>query len=73
MRPFCITRWTAKAKFFESILHNCEALLETLHSISVNNDGVTCLEVSTKASRIHAEHETFDLFFAIAVCTKFIH
>ena len=60
-------------KSFESVLHNCEALLETLLSISVVNDGVTCLEVTTKASGIHANLETFDLFFATAFCTKFIH
>jgi len=41
-RPFFLSRWTAKAKSFDSVLHNCEALLETLLSISVVNDGVTC-------------------------------
>ena len=72
MRPFCPTRWTAKAKSFESVLHNCRTLLETLLSISVVNDGVMCLEVTTKASGIPAKLEAFGLFFSIAVCTKFI-
>jgi len=48
-----------------------EAVLDILLSIAVGNDGVTCLEVETKASGIHAKLETFDLFFVIAVCTKF--
>jgi len=63
LRPFCPTRWTAKAKSFESVLHNCAALQETLISISVVNYQVTCLEVTTKASGIHAKLETFGLFF----------
>ena len=33
LRPLCPTRWTAKAKSFHSVLHNYEALLETLDSI----------------------------------------
>ena len=57
------TRCSAKAKFLESVLHNYEALLETLLSIAVGNDGVTCLEVTTKASGIHTELETYDLSF----------
>jgi len=73
LRPFCHTRWTAKAKSFESDLHNCEALLETLLSVSVVNYQVTCLEVTIKTSGIHAKLEAFGLFFAIAVYTKFIH
>jgi len=73
LRLFCLTRWTAKAKSFESVLHNCEALLKTLLSISVVNDGVTCLEITTKASGIHAHLETFDLFSARVVFIKFIH
>jgi len=71
LRPLCPTRWTAKAKSFEWVLHNYEAMLEILLSIAVGNDGVTCLEVETKASEIHAKLKTFDLFFVIAVCTKF--
>jgi len=62
---------TAKAKSFESVLRNYEALLETLLSIAVCNDCVTCLEVTTKASGMHAELERCDLSFAIAVCTNF--
>ena len=54
---------TAKAKFFESVLHNYEALLETLLSVAVGNDGVTSVDVTTKASGIHAKLETCDLFF----------
>jgi len=73
LRPFCHTRWTAKVKSFESALHNCEALLETLLSVSVVNYRVTCLEVTAKASGVHAELETFGLYFAIAVYTNFIH
>jgi len=62
LRPFCPTRWTAKAKSFELVLYNCEALLETLLSISVVNYQVMCLEVTTKGSRIYAKLETFGLF-----------
>jgi len=73
LRPFCPTKWTAKAKSFESVLHKSEALLETLVSISIVNYQVTCLKVTTKASGIHAKLEAFDLFLAKAVCTKFIN
>jgi len=62
---------TAKAKSFQSVLHNYEALLETLLFVAVGIDGVTCLKVTTKASGIHTKLEKCDLFFAIAVCTKF--
>ena len=71
LRLSCPTRWTAQTKFFESVLHNYKAFLETLLFIALGNDGATCLEVTTKASGIHAELETFDLIFATAVCTKF--
>jgi len=71
LRPLCSTRWTAKAKFFEGVLLNYEAVLEILLSIDVGNDGVTGLEIETKASGIHAKLVTFDLFFVIAVWTKF--
>ena len=67
LRPLCPTRWTSKAKSFEWVLHKCEAVLVILLSIAVGNDGVTCLEVETKASGIHAKPDTFDLFFLIAV------
>ena len=39
----CPTRWTAKAKSFEWVLHKYEAVLEILLSTAVGNDGVTCL------------------------------
>jgi len=67
LRPLCPTRWSAKAKSFEWVLHNYDAMLEILLSIAVGNDRVTCLEVETKASEIHAKLEKFDLFFVIAV------
>jgi len=69
LHPLCPTRWTAKAKLFEPVFQNCEALLETLHA---GDDEVTCLEVINIASGIHAELETFDLFlpqrFAPSLC-----
>jgi len=71
LRPLCPTRWTAKAKYFEWVLHNYEAVLEILHSIAVGYGGVTWLEFETKANGDHAKLETFDLFFVMAVCTKF--
>jgi len=71
LRLSCPTRWIAQTKVFESVLHDYKAFLETSLFIAVGNDGVTCLEVTTKATGIHAKLETFDLIFAIAVCTKF--
>ena len=71
LRPLCSTRWTAKAKSFEWVLHNYDAMLEILLSTVIGNDGVTCLEVETKASEIHEKLDTFDLFLVIAVYTKF--
>ena len=53
-----------KAKSFESVLHNYAALLETFHSITNGSDGVSNFEVTSKASGIHAQLETFDLFLA---------
>jgi len=70
-RLSCPTRWTAQTKFFETVLHNYKAFLETLLLVAVGNDGVTCLEVTPKPSGIYAKLETFDLIFATAVCTKF--
>jgi len=70
LRLSCPTRWTTQTKFFESVLHNYKAFLETLFFIAVGNDGVTCLEVTTEASEIHAKLEMFDLILVIAVCTK---
>jgi len=48
LRPLCPTRWSAKAKSFEWVLHNYDVMLEILLSIAVGNDGVTCLEVERK-------------------------
>ena len=72
MRPLCPTRWTVKAKSFESVLHNYTALLQTLHSITNGLDGVSNYEVISKASGIQSELETFDLFFGIMVGERFI-
>jgi len=52
---------------FCTITRHCWKLL----SIAVGKDGLMCLEVTSTASGIHAKLETFDLIFAIAVCTKF--
>ena len=55
LRPLCPTRWTVKAKSFESVLLNYEALLETLQSISTRSDGGhSNLQVVSKASSIVA-------------------
>ena len=69
--PLCPTRWTVKAKSFESVLCNYTALLETLHSITNGLDGVSNSEVTSKASGIHSQLETFDLFFGIMVVRDF--
>ena len=71
LRPLRPTRWTAKAKSFHSVLHNYEALLETLDSIIRGSDGVTNFEVTSKASGIHSKLETFDLFYGIVVGARF--
>jgi len=70
-KGICFRLPSSQSRLFEPVLYNCEALLETLLSISVVNYQVTCLEVTTKGSRIYAKLETFGLLFAIAVCTKF--
>ena len=54
LRPLCPTRWTVKAKSFESVL-NYEALLETLHKIVSEKDGT--FEVVAKAGGIHKNME----------------
>jgi len=63
LHPLCPTGCTAEAISLESVLHNREALLQTWISTAVGNDGVTCLEVTSKASGIHVKLETFDLFY----------
>ena len=52
----CIT------KSFESVLHNCAALQETLISTFVVNYQVTCLEVTTKANEFHAKLDVCFVF-----------
>lgn len=62
LRPLCPTRWTVKAKSFESVIHNYEALLDMLQSIITGSDGVTNFEVTSRAGGIYSKMETFDLF-----------
>ena len=69
LRPLCPTRWTVKAKSFEYVLMNYEALLETLHTIVSEEDGT--FEVVAKAGGIHKNMENFDVFFGIMLGEKF--
>ena len=69
LRPLCPTRWTVKAKSFESVLLNYEALLETLHTIVSEKDGT--FEVVAKAGGIHKNMENFDVCFGIMLGEKF--
>ena len=39
LRPLCVTRWTAKAKLFESVLLNYKAILEMFLEIVSESDG----------------------------------
>ena len=72
LKPLCPTRWTVKAKSFESVLLNYEPLLELLHSIMTRSDGGTStFEVLSKASGIHSRLDTFDMLFGIMLGEKF--
>ena len=73
LRPLCPTRWTVKAKSFESVIHNYKALQETLYSITTESDGVSNFEVTSKAGGIYSKMETFDLFFGLMVGDRFFH
>ena len=67
LRPLCATRWTVKAKSFESVLLNYEALLETLQEIMSDST----FEVTAKAGGIHKCLESFDVLFGIMLGEKF--
>ena len=72
LRPLCPTGWTVKAKFFESVLLNSEALLETLQSITNRSDGGSSnLKVVSKASSIYCCMESFDVFLGVMLGEKF--
>jgi hypothetical protein len=72
LKPLCPTRWTVKAKSFESVLLNYEPLLELLHSIMTrSNSGTSTFEVLSKASGIHSRLDTFDILFGIMLGEKF--
>ena len=71
LKPLCPTRWTVKAKSFESLFLNYEALLETMHVIMTGCDGVTNFEVRSKALGIHSSLQTFDLLCGVMLGEKF--
>ena len=69
LRPLCPTRWAVKAKYFESVLLNYEALLEILHKIVSEKDDN--FVIVAKAGGIHKNIGRLRCLFGIMLGEKF--
>ena len=64
LTALCLTRWTVKAKSFESVLLNYEPLLIVFPEITSSSDSSTSnFKVRPKANEILKSLETFDILF----------